>query len=230
MQFDFADPAALFNVGGQRRGVDALGGELASVWKLGQCSSKAVSVAEKRYVDLASVLPGPEALELSAQTGKPAEVVQLILDSSDSYFLATEKGPIIARHALGYQPTSAGIDRAGPQGAWLLPVDPDASARALRDALIAHTGAEVAVVVADSDGRADRRGATVISIGAAGVGPLRVTEHGGKRQEETFTDLIAAAAGIILGQRGRGAPVAVLRGIGYESSDAGVASMLQHQP
>ncbi len=100
-------------------------------------ASKAVSVAEKRYVDLAGVVPGPEALELSARTGKPAEVVQLILDSSDSYFLAADKGPIIARHPLGFQLTSAGIDRAGPQGAWLLPVDPDASARALRDALIA---------------------------------------------------------------------------------------------
>jgi coenzyme F420-0:L-glutamate ligase/coenzyme F420-1:gamma-L-glutamate ligase len=193
-------------------------------------ASKVVSIAEKRYVDLASVTPGAEALEVSAKTGKPAEIVQLILDSSDSYFLATEKGPIIARHTLGYQLTSAGIDRAGAEGAWLLPVDPDASARALRDALITYTGADVAVVIADSDGRADRRGATVISIGAAGVTPLRTSEHGGKKQEETFTDLIAAAAGIILGQRGRGAPVAVLRGISYVPSDEGVASMLHHRP
>ncbi|MEU6671899.1 coenzyme F420-0:L-glutamate ligase [Streptomyces sp. NPDC046727] len=100
------------------------------------------------------------------------------------HFLATEKGPIIAHHTLGYQLTSAGIDRAGTEGAWLLPEDPDASARSLRDALSTYSGATVAVVIADSDGRADRRGATVISIGAAGVAPLRVTEHGGKRQEE----------------------------------------------
>lgn len=79
-----------------------------------------------------------------------------------------------------------------------------------------------------SDGRADRRGATVISIGAAGVPALRITEHGGKRQEETFGDLIAAA-GIILGQRGR-CPVAVLRGINYTASDEGVAAMLHHRP
>ncbi|MFF7097148.1 hypothetical protein ACFY9A_32830 [Streptomyces rubradiris] len=57
-----------------------------------------------------------------------------------------------------------------------------------------------------------------------------MTEHGGKRQEETFTDLIAAAAGIILGQRGRGAPVAILRGISYDPSDEGVTAMLHHQP
>lgn len=193
-------------------------------------ASKVVSIAEKRYVDLASVTPGAEALELSAKTGKPAEIVQLILDSSDSYFLATEKGPIIAGHKLGYQLTSAGIDRAGTEGAWLLPVDPDASARALRDALITTTGSDIGLVIADSDGRADRRGATVISIGAAGVAPLRTTEHGGKKQEETYADLIAAAAGIILGQRGRGAPVVVLRGISYARSDEGVASMLHHRP
>ncbi|MFZ3475854.1 coenzyme F420-0:L-glutamate ligase [Streptomyces sp. 4.24] len=193
-------------------------------------ASKVVSIAEKRYVDLTSVTPGPEAVEISARTGKPAEIVQLILDNSTEHFLATERGPIIARHTLGYQLTSAGIDRAGGEGAWLLPVDPDASARALRDALITYTGATVAVVIADSDGRADRRGATVISIGAAGITPLRTTEHGGKRQEETFTDLITAAAGIILGQRGRGAPVAVLRGINYTASDEGVAAMLHHRP
>ncbi|MEW2615143.1 coenzyme F420-0:L-glutamate ligase [Streptomyces sp. NPDC047880] len=193
-------------------------------------ASKVVSIAEKRYVDLASVTPTPQALELSARTGKPAEIVQLILDNSTEHFLATEGGPIIARHTLGYQLTSAGIDRAGSEGAWLLPLDPDGSARALRDALITYTGAEVAVVIADSDGRADRRGATVISIGAAGVAPLRTTEHDGKRQEETLTDLIAAAAGLILGQRGRGAPVAVLRGINYPASDEGVATMLHHRP
>lgn len=56
-----------------------------------------------------------------------------------------------------------------------------------------------------------------------------MTEHCGKKQEETFTDLIAAAAGIILGQRGRGACVVVLRGISYEASDAGVSAILHHR-
>ncbi|RDG33977.1 coenzyme F420-0:L-glutamate ligase [Streptomyces corynorhini] len=197
-------------------------------------ASKAVSIAEKRYVDLAAVTPGTEALALSARTGKPAEVAQLILDESTEHFVAGERGPIIARHRLGFQLTSAGVDRAGTEGAWLLPTDPDASARALRDAITAATTTPVAVVIADSDGRPDRRGATVISIGAAGIAPLRITEHtepGGrtKRQEETFTDLITAAAGLILGQRGRGAPVAVLRGLSYDRTDEGVAAMM-HRP
>lgn len=207
-----------------RTGTELCDGDIVVV------ASKVVSIAEKRYIDLAGVTPSPEAVEISARTGKPAEIVQLILENSTGHFLATERGPIIAQHTLGYQLTSAGIDRAGAEGAWLLPVDPDASTRALRDALITYTGATVAVVIADSDGRADRRGATVISIGAAGVSPLRTTEHRGRRQEETFTDLIAAAAGIILGQRGRGAPVAVLRGVAYTASDEGVTAILHHRP
>ncbi|MFJ5733971.1 coenzyme F420-0:L-glutamate ligase [Streptomyces microflavus] len=193
-------------------------------------ASKALSVAENRHVNLATVTPSPEAESLSARTGKPAALTQLILDESVSYFVAGERGPVIARHRLGFELTSAGVDRVGTEGAWLLPADPDSSARALRDALITFGGADVGVVIADSDGRADRRGATCISIGSAGVAPLRITEHDGKRQEETLTDMITGAAGIILGQRGRGAPVVVLRGILYESSDAGVATMLHHVP
>ncbi|MFJ6661290.1 coenzyme F420-0:L-glutamate ligase [Streptomyces sp. NPDC091377] len=198
-------------------------------------ASKAVSISENRRVDLATVTPSAEALDLSARTGKPAEVIQLVLNESVTHFVAGDRGPIIARHRLGFELTSAGVDRDGPDGAWLLPSDPDASARGLRDALTKATGAPVAVVIADSDGRADRRGATVISIGAAGIAPLRTSEHAEpdgrvKRQEETLTDLVAAAAGLILGQRGRGAPVAVLRGVAYESSDAGVSAMLHHRP
>lgn len=197
-------------------------------------ASKVVSISENRHIDLAAVPASQQALDLSEQTGKPPGIVQLILDESTEYFLATPTGPIIARHKLGYQLTSAGIDRDGDTGAWLLPGDPDTSARALRDTLADAADARVAVVIADSDGRADRRGATIISIGAAGIPPLRVTTHTElnhrvKQQEETLTDLVAAAAGLILGQRGRGAPVVVLRGLTYQPSDEGVQAML-HRP
>lgn len=209
----------------QAQGISLIDGDIVVV------ASKIVSIADQRYVDLSAVTPSPEAVKLAARTGKSAEIVQLILDRSTDHFLATEQGPIIARHKLGYRLTSAGVDRAGTTGAWLLPADPDASARHLRDALRAATSTDLAVVIAGSDGRPDRHGATVISIGAAGVAPLRITgqaETGAKAnpQIETFTDLVAAAAGLILGQRGRGVPVAVLRGLAYTRSDDGVVSML----
>jgi coenzyme F420-0:L-glutamate ligase/coenzyme F420-1:gamma-L-glutamate ligase len=208
-----------------RWAVELLDGDIVVV------ASKVVSIAEQRYVDFASVAISAEAADLARATGKPAALVQVILDESVDRFLATPSGPIIAWHRRGYQLTSAGVDRADDRGAWLLPADPDASARALRDAIVDATGVKVAVVIADSDGRADRRGATAISIGASGAAPVRVTEYrqpsgATRKQEETFTDLVAAAAGLVLGQRGRGAPVAVVRGVHYESSDDGVAAML----
>ncbi|WP_229853316.1 coenzyme F420-0:L-glutamate ligase [Streptomyces violascens] len=63
-------------------------------------ASKVVPIAEGRFVDLADVTPSPAALALSARTGKPAEVVQLILDESSEHFVAGEHGPIIARRAV----------------------------------------------------------------------------------------------------------------------------------
>ncbi len=57
-------------------------------------TSKAVSVSEGRHVHLGTITPSKDAVEMSARTGKPAEVVQLILDESTDYFLATEQGPI----------------------------------------------------------------------------------------------------------------------------------------
>ncbi len=56
-------------------------------------ASKAVFVAEKRYVDLAGVTPTPEAVDVAARTGRPAAVVQLILDNSTGYFLASWARP-----------------------------------------------------------------------------------------------------------------------------------------
>lgn len=193
-------------------------------------ASRAVSVAEKRRVDLATIVPGAQARRIAETTGKPATLVQLILDESTEHHLATERGPIIARHRLGYQLASAGIDHEGT-AARLLPADPDASARRIRDDLATATGIRPAVVIADSEGRPDRRGATILAIGAAGIRPLRTTTHTApegttKHQEETLTDLVAACGGIILGQRGRGVPVAIIRGVAYEPGDDGVQSIL----
>lgn len=195
-------------------------------------ASKVVSIEEGQRIDLGTIQPSPPARQLADQTGKDPRVAELILRESRSYELATERGPIIAWHRLGYRLTSAGVDRDGAGGAYLLPTDPDASARRLRGQLADRCGVDVAVVISDSDGRPDRRGATVIAVGASGLAPLRVTSIGdgsrSKRQEETLVDLLAAAAGVVLGQRGRGAPVALIRGAHREAGDEGLRSILHH--
>lgn len=196
-------------------------------------ASKVVSIEEGRQVDLRSVTPSSAAVDLAAKTGKDVRLLQVILDESQSHRLATPRGPVIAIHRLGYELTSAGVDRHEADSAYVLPADPDASARRLRQELKERTGTDLAVVICDSDGRADRGGATVIAIGASGMAPLRITqvETGGKikHQEETLVDMVAAAAGVAIGQRGRGAPVAVIRGVAYKRSDAGIGSILHRR-
>jgi coenzyme F420-0:L-glutamate ligase/coenzyme F420-1:gamma-L-glutamate ligase len=194
-------------------------------------ASKVVSISENRLVKLDTVEVSNEAQQLSKQTGKDARIVELILQESVKHRLATAKGPIIALHRLGLELTSAGVDAAGDGGAYLLPENPDRSAQTLAEQLrqifeLDHVG----VIIADSDGRPYRAGATVIAIGSFGFEPLRRTQSlvdgRTKDQEETIVDMMAAAAGIVIGQRGRGVPFAVIRGVGLEPSQNVLRSIL----
>jgi coenzyme F420-0:L-glutamate ligase/coenzyme F420-1:gamma-L-glutamate ligase len=104
----------------------------------------------------------------------------------------------------------------------LLPVDPDRSARRIRDGLRARAGVEVGVLVSDTFGRTWRRGVTDVAIGTAGVAAvvdLRGTSDALGRQlqvtEVCVADELAAAAELVMG-KSAGVPVAVLRGVNPE--------------
>lgn len=128
----------------------------------------------------------------------------------------------IVETSHGLVMAAAGVDASNtPAGTVvLLPVDPDASARQLRAALMTAVGVRLGVVVTDTLGRPWREGVTDAAIGAAGVLVLddhrgRVDAHG-NTLEMTITavaDEIAAAAELVSGKLG-GAPVAVVRGLG----------------
>ena len=106
----------------------------------------------------------------------------------------------------------------------LLPLDPDASAARLRDALRARTGRDVGVIVADSFGRPWRRGTTDVALGAAGIDVVR--EYIGERDPTGYelhatviaiADEIAGAAQLVMGKLDR-VPVAVIRGLDVAGS------------
>jgi coenzyme F420-0:L-glutamate ligase/coenzyme F420-1:gamma-L-glutamate ligase len=77
----------------------------------------------------------------------------------------------IVRTRHGLTLAAAGIDASNvsPGTVVLLPEDPDASARTIRESLLSRTGCNVAVLVTDTAGRAWREGQTDIAIGAAGL-------------------------------------------------------------
>ena len=128
---------------------------------------------------------------------------------------------VIAETEHGFVCASAGIDRSNAPGdgwAVLLPRDPDASARGLRDGLAARFGSAPAVIVSDSFGRAWRQGTSDVAIGVAGLAPLldlRGTADARGRvlgsTQIAVADELAAAAELVLG-KAAGIPAARIRG------------------
>lgn len=193
-------------------------------------AQKIVSKAENRLVELTDVEPSPRALELAEETAKDARLVEVILRESRTV-VRTRKDTLIVEHRLGYILANAGVDASnvGDEGrVLLLPEDPDASCAALRTALRAATGCDVAVVINDSWGRAWRMGTLGTALGVAGipaVADLRgVPDLFGRKLRSTevaVADELAAAASLLMGQAGEGHPVVLARGFPYSGEGRG---------
>jgi coenzyme F420-0:L-glutamate ligase/coenzyme F420-1:gamma-L-glutamate ligase len=180
-------------------------------------SQKIVSKAEGRVRSLSSVIPGAEARKLAAVLGKEPALVQLILDESHEV-LRAERDVLITETHHGFVCANAGIDSSNlpnDDTVCLLPEDSDASARRIRGEL----SPMVAVVIADSFGRAWRLGQAEVAIGCAGLIPLddwrgRTDAHD-RELEATLiaiADEAAAAADLVRAKDSR-TPVAIVRGL-----------------
>ncbi len=128
---------------------------------------------------------------------------------------------LITETTHGFVCANAGVDLSNLERgqAALLPVDPDRSARRIRDGLRARTGMEVGVIVSDTFGRPWRRGSTDVAIGCAGVAAvvdLRGTDDAFGRPlevtEVAVADELASAAELVMG-KAASVPVAVIRGV-----------------
>src|SRR5215211_3853826 len=176
---------------------------------------KVVSKAEGRVVRVADVEPSGRARELAAGERDPREL-EVIL--GESVRVVRERAPlVIAQTSHGFVCASAGVDHSNAPEAGsvvLLPVDPDASARRIRDGIAERTGRTVAVVVADSFGRPFRHGTTDVAIGVAGIAPLLdlrgTADRGGHELRSTQ---VAAAADLVRRGKADGIPVVVVRGL-----------------
>jgi coenzyme F420-0:L-glutamate ligase/coenzyme F420-1:gamma-L-glutamate ligase len=203
-------------------------------------AQKAVSKVEGRTVRLSSVTARPEAHDIARRSDKDPAVAELMLQEAIEV-MRVAPGVVITRRHGGHVLANAGIDASnvgsedGDEAVLLWPVDPDASARALRQAMKARFGAEVAVVISDSLGRAWRIGTTGHAIGVAGMKPLRdrrgETDLFGRELKATIigvADEIAAAASLVIGEAAEGVPAAVVRGATYIADpEAGVGEMIR---
>jgi coenzyme F420-0:L-glutamate ligase/coenzyme F420-1:gamma-L-glutamate ligase len=201
-------------------------------------AQKIVSKAEDRFVALATVTPSARAMEIAKETGKDPQLVEVILSES-MRVVRTRRDLIIVEHRLGIVLANAGVDQSNigadaSHRVLLLPRDPDASARTLRDALATRYGCDIAVVINDSVGRAWRRGTVGIALGAAGL-PSLLDLRGqpdmfGRQLRSSIVGLadeIAATASLMMGQAAEGRPVVLLRGLSLPHEDAPAQSLVR---
>ena len=169
-------------------------------------TQKVVSKAEGRLVAL-----DPD--DLGARRALvEAESVRIVRRRGDLIISETRHGFVCANSGVDLSNVEAGT-------AALLPVEPDRSAKHVRDALRARFGVEVAVIVSDTFGRAWRLGLTDVAIGIsgiAGVVDLRDTPDAVGRilhvTEVAVADEIAGAAELVMG-KAAGIPAAIVRGL-----------------
>lgn len=144
-----------------------------------------------------------------------------LIDQEAVRVLARKGRTLITENAFGLVQAAAGVDGSniGASELALLPVDPDASATALRAGLAQRLNVTVAVIITDTMGRAWRNGQTDVAIGAAGLPVLHgysgsIDTHGNELlvTEIAVADEIAAAADLVKGKL-TAIPVAVVRGI-----------------
>jgi coenzyme F420-0:L-glutamate ligase / coenzyme F420-1:gamma-L-glutamate ligase len=193
-------------------------------------AQKIISKAEGRMINLATVVPSKQAIDLAQKTDKDPRVVELMLQESND-ILRVRVGTIVVEHKLGFICANAGIDHSNVAGdgdtkeeyVLLLPENPDGSASEIRAGIEASTGKTIGVLIIDSHGRAWRTGTVGVSIGISGIPglvdlrgekdlfgyTLRVTQVGA-------ADELAAAASLMMGQASEGTPAIHVRGFPYK--------------
>ena len=190
-------------------------------------AQKVVSKAEGRVVRLDDLEPSARAREL-ADDRDPRHVEAILRESVQ--VIRVRPPLIISETRHGFVCASAGVDASNAKGAGtlvLLPLDPDASARRLRETLRELTGRDVGVIVSDSFGRPFRQGTTDVALGAAGLRPLLdlrgLRDRSGYELHATqiaVADELAGAAELVMGKVA-GIPAAVVRGLDLRGDGSG---------
>lgn len=216
--------------------IDGVGGLVAGDILI--VTQKIVSKAEGRLVDPATIEPSPFAHQIARTAKKDARYQEVVLRESKR-IVKMANGVLITETHHGFVCANSGVDESNVDGGRrlaLLPVDPDASAAALRAALAARYDHAPAVIITDTFGRPWREGQVNVAIGVAGIAPLRdfagVDDSYGYTMQATLiavADELAAAAELVMGKIDR-VPAALVRGYQYQPSETATARPLIRDP
>ncbi len=206
----------------QRCGLVLLDGDIIVV------AHTIISKAEDRIVRSADVQPSQRAMEIAQENAFDPIQVEIAIRESKS--ILRDRRVLITETRHGLVCNFAGVDRsnAPPDSYVLLPVDSDKSAHAIRTRLETLSGASLAVIVSDTQGRPWRRGGVNMALGCSGIGAFKYNRcrcdlHGRILERSTVchVDEIAAAAEAVMGQAAEGTPVVIVRGYPYDSTGEG---------
>jgi coenzyme F420-0:L-glutamate ligase/coenzyme F420-1:gamma-L-glutamate ligase len=198
-------------------------------------TQKAVSKAEGRVVDLRQVKPSGFARAIAEQWDKDPRHVEVVLRESRR-IVRMDHGVLITETRHGFICANAGVDASNAPGQEylvLLPEDPDASARRIRDGVQGRLGVEVAVVISDTFGRPWREGTTNVAIGVAGISPLK--DYRGQHDSSghllrvsvaAIADELAGAAELVM-EKTVGIPAVLVRGMRYEKTPSSTGALLR---
>jgi len=199
-------------------------------------TQKIVSKAEGATVDLREVVPRREAVAFGERWDRDPRQVEVVLREAVRV-VRMERGVIVTETRHGFVLANSGVDASnvGPgtgDVVTLLPRDPDASARRIREAVREAHGADVPVVVSDSFGRPWRWGIVDVAIGVSGLLPvedLRGTpDADGRVMRSTIravADEIASAAELAL-DKSAGRPAAMVRGAAPLRGEGSIGDLL----
>jgi coenzyme F420-0:L-glutamate ligase/coenzyme F420-1:gamma-L-glutamate ligase len=201
-------------------------------------TQKVVSKAEDRLVDLATVEPSALAVSWAERWGKDPRQVEVVLRESAEIIRMGPGGLIISRTRHGLVCANAGVDVSNVGGgdvAALLPLDPDASARRIREGIRQRIGKSPAVIISDSFGRPWRNGIVNVAIGSAGIEAILdlrgEPDAAGRPMQATIiavADELASAADLA-GGKVEGRPIVVVRGYAWRHADAGASVLVMER-
>jgi coenzyme F420-0:L-glutamate ligase/coenzyme F420-1:gamma-L-glutamate ligase len=193
-------------------------------------AQKVVSKSEGRLRSLATVIASDEAKRIAAQLINLPDprLVQVVLD--ESVRVLRSHRVLITETRHGFVCANSGVDQSNigePDVVALLPDDPDASARRIRERIRDRTGVDVGVIVSDTFGRPWRLGIVNVALGVAGLPALidlrGTPDDAGRDMHATVlavADDLASAAGLVMRKTAR-APVIVIRGLELEGDGSG---------
>jgi coenzyme F420-0:L-glutamate ligase/coenzyme F420-1:gamma-L-glutamate ligase len=214
-----------------RQSVTLTGGDVLVV------AHKIVSKAEGQIVRLNEVEPSARALELSRELAKDARLVEVILRESRRVIRKGGIALIVETHH-GFICANAGVDASnvGLGQVALLPRDPDASARKIREEIerrLPELNVAPGVVISDSFGRPWRLGTVDVAVGVAGLNPIKdergTTDSYGyelRAAVAAVADELAGAAELVMGKKGR-IPVVLIRGYEGKGEDGSARELLR---